>query len=100
MLEGNMRTVGYGLIGSGFVSTIHSESISRVKGANVTAVASQTPGKAAAFAAKHRIPNHFEDYRAILESPEVDAVVLGIPNDLHCEVTVAASQAGKHVICE
>src|SRR5258708_4027875 len=95
-----METVRYGLIGSAFVSTIHAESIARVKGAQITAVASPSPGKATEFAGKHGIPNHFSEYRALLESPEVDAVVLGLPNDLHCEVTVAAAQAGKHVICE
>jgi myo-inositol 2-dehydrogenase/D-chiro-inositol 1-dehydrogenase len=95
-----METVRYGLIGSAFVSTIHAESIARVKGAAVAAVASPSQGKAAEFAVKHGIPNHFSDYRALLESPDIDAVVLGLPNDLHCEVTVAAAQVGKHVICE
>ena len=95
-----MERVRYGLIGSGFVSTIHAESIARVKGAEVSAVASPSPGKAAAFAAKHGIPNHFSDYRGLLESKNVDAVVLGLPNDLHCEVTEEAARAGKHVVCE
>src|SRR5262245_62044803 len=95
-----MDTVRYGLIGSAFVSTIHAEAIARVKGATVTAVASPSPGKAEAFAAKHGIPRHFTDYRALLDSPEVDAIVIGIPNDLHCEVTEAAAMARKHVICE
>src|SRR5436190_1448014 len=95
-----MNTVRYGLIGSGFVSTIHAESIARIKGAWVTAVASPSEGKAAEFAAKHGIPHYFSDYRTLLESPDVDAVVLGLPNDLHCEVTEAAAQAGKHVVCE
>ena len=95
-----MDSVRYGLIGSAFVSTIHAEAISRVKAAEVVAVASPSPGKAAEFAAMHRIPKSFTDYRGLLDSPDVDAVVLGLPNDLHCEVTIAAAQAGKHVICE
>src|SRR5215471_14035194 len=99
MEDGVMESVRYGLIGSAFVSTIHAESIARIKGAQVTAVASPSPGKAEAFASKHGIRRHFSDYRALLDSPDVDAIVIGIPNDLHCEVTVAAAQAGKHVIC-
>ncbi len=95
-----MDRVRYGLIGSGFVSTIHAESLARVARAEVTAVASSTPANAEAFAAKHRIPNHYSDYRKLLEQKDVDTVVLGIPNDLHREVTVASAQAGKHVICE
>src|SRR5438552_6607251 len=95
-----MQTVRYGLIGSGFISTIHAESIAHVKGAEITAVASPTPGKAEGFARKHAVASRCDDYRALVESPDVDAVVLGLPNDLHREVTEAAAQAGKHVICE
>ena len=62
-----MDSVRYGLIGSAFVSTIHAEAISRVKAAEVVAVASPSPGKAAEFAAMHRIPKSFTDYRGLLE---------------------------------
>src|SRR5262245_24851348 len=34
------------------------------------------------------------------ELPDLDLVVLGLPNDLHCDATVAAAAAGKHVVCE
>lgn len=95
-----MNTVRYGLIGSAFVSTIHAEAIARVKGAEVVAVASQTEAHVREFAGKHGIANWFTDYRKMLEMPEIDAVVIGVPNDLHCEITEAAAQAGKHVICE
>lgn len=95
-----MDRVRIGLIGSGFVSTIHAEALARVPRAEVVAVASSNPGHAKAFAEKHGIPRHFADYRDVVALPDVDAIVLGIPNDLHCEVTVAAAQAGKHVICE
>ena len=95
-----MDSVRYGLIGSGFVSTIHAEAIARVKGAVVTAVASPTPLRAEAFAAKHAIPYHYSNYWDLLADSNVDAVVVGIPNDLHCEVTETAAQAGKHVIVE
>ncbi len=95
-----MQNVRFGLIGSGFVSTIHAEAIGRVKGAEVTAVASQSPGKAEAFSGKHGIGFSATDYRAVLDRADVDAIVIGIPNDLHCEVTEAAAAAGKHVIVE
>ncbi len=36
----------------------------------------------------------------LLEMDEIDLVVIGIPNDLHCEVTVAAAAAGKHIVLE
>ena len=66
----------------------------------VLAVASPSPGHAAAFSQQHAIPRHFTDYRHLLDLPEVDMVVLGLPNDLHCEAACRAADAGKHVVVE
>jgi predicted dehydrogenase len=95
-----VRHVRVGLIGSQFVSEIHAESLKRVALAEVVAVASRTEAHAVAFAQKHGIPHAFTDYREMLKMDELDVVVLGIPNDLHAEATIAAAAAGKHVICE
>src|SRR5438105_5537943 len=92
--------VGVALIGSQFVAEIHAESYSHVPDAELVAVASPTPGHAEQFAQKHHIPQAFTDYRRLLELPEVDLVDLCLPNSLHCQATIDAAQAGKHVICE
>ena len=92
--------VRVGLVGSGFISAIHADALKRCAGAEIVAVASPTRGKAAAFARRHVIPRHFTDYRKLLESDEVDLVALGVPNDLHCEVTLNAAVAGKHIVLE
>ena len=92
--------VKIGLIGSGFISTIHAEALKRCADAELVAVASPSPGKAEAFARKHGIPHHFTDYRRLLEMPEIDLVAVGAPNDVHCQVTVAAATAGKHIVLE
>jgi predicted dehydrogenase len=93
-------TVRIGLVGSGFVTAIHAEALAGVPGAQVVGVASPTPGKAERFAAERGIPRHFTDYRQLYDLPDVDLIVLGLPNDLHCEATVLAAQAGKHVVVE
>ncbi|MDA1137393.1 MAG: Gfo/Idh/MocA family oxidoreductase [Planctomycetota bacterium] len=95
-----MRKVKVGLIGSRFVTTIHAESLKTVPDAEILAVASPTEGNAREFAKRHGIANHFTDYRKLLEMDEVDMIVLGLPNDLHCQATVDAAAAGKHVVCE
>jgi myo-inositol 2-dehydrogenase/D-chiro-inositol 1-dehydrogenase len=92
--------VRVGLIGSGFISAIHADALKRCPDAEITAVASPTKGKAEAFARNHGIAHHFTDYRKLLELDEIDLVVLGIPNDLHCEFTENAAAAGKHIVLE
>lgn len=95
-----MRPVAVGLIGSGFASAIHAAALRGVPGAIVAAVASPSEARLARFAAEHSIPRRFTDYRRLLELDEIEVVVIGAPNDLHAEITVAAAEAGKHVICE
>jgi predicted dehydrogenase len=94
------QTVKVGLIGSGFISSIHLEALKRCHNAQVIAVASPSAGKAAAFAKQHGLPHHFTDHHKLLEMDEINLIVVGIPNDLHCAVTVDAAAAGKHILLE
>ena len=93
-------TVGVGLVGSQFITTIHAEALRRVPQAKVLAVMSPTTGHACDFASKHGIAHHFEDLDAMLAMDEIDMVVVGAPNFAHCEITVKAAKAGKHVVVE
>jgi myo-inositol 2-dehydrogenase/D-chiro-inositol 1-dehydrogenase len=95
-----MDRVRVGLVGSGFISSLHAEALERCAAAEVVALASPTPGRAQAFAAKFGIAQHFTDWRRLAELKDLDLIVIGAPNDLHCEMTVAAAAAGKHVVCE
>ena len=72
----------------------------RVAGATVHAVAARDVAKANAFAAKHGIPKVHASYHTLLADPEIDAVYNPLPNGLHCEWTIQALRAGKHVLCE
>jgi len=94
------KKIKAGIIGSQFISHIHALSFKRCAEAEVFAVASPTPGNARTFATKHDIPHHFTDYRKMLAMPELDLVVVGTPNDVHCAVALDAAAAGKHVVME
>lgn len=94
------QKVGIGLIGSQFVSTIHAESIQLVPDAEIMGVMSPSEGHAAGFAKKYGIPHHFTDLDQLLAMEEIQMVVIGAPNYLHCEIAVKAAEAGKHVVVE
>jgi myo-inositol 2-dehydrogenase / D-chiro-inositol 1-dehydrogenase len=95
-----MNKVRVGIVGSQFISSIHVEALSRCAEAELFAVASPTRDNAQSFARKHGIPHHFSDYRKMLEMDEIDIVVLGLPNHLHCQATIDAAEASKHIVLE
>lgn len=92
--------VSVGLIGSQFISTIHAESLRACSQARLAAVASPTPGNAERLAERFTIPKTFTDYCELLRLPEIQMVVVGVPNHLHCRVVLDAAAAGKHIVIE
>jgi predicted dehydrogenase len=94
------KKIGVGLVGSQFISSIHAEAFKKVADAKVMAVMSPTAGHAQKFADQFNIPNHFTRLEDFLALEDIDMVVIGAPNDLHCEITVKCAAAGKHVVVE
>ncbi|HZT17675.1 MAG TPA: Gfo/Idh/MocA family oxidoreductase [Gaiellaceae bacterium] len=66
----------------------------------LVAVASRTQKRADTYAQKWGIPRAYGSYEALLADPEIDAVYISLPNTLHCEWSIRALDAGKHVLCE
>ncbi len=95
-----MDKVRVGVIGSAFSSNIHAEAFEEVPEAVLVAACSPNKAHVEEFARKWKIPVAVTDYRKLVERKDVDAVVVGIPNDLHRPVVEAAAKAGKHVILE
>ena len=67
---------------------------------DLVAVASRDRARADAYARTWEIPRAYASYEALLADPEIEAVYISLPNTLHCEWSIKALEAGKHVLCE
>ena len=67
---------------------------------DLVAVASRTQDRADAYAKEWGIERAYGSYDALLADPDVEAVYISLPNTLHCEWSIRAVEAGKHVLCE
>ena len=95
-----LKKTGIGIVGSQFISTMHAEAIKTLPNAEILAVSSPTPGHAEEFAIKFEIPHHFTQFEDLLAVDGIEMVVIGAPNHVHCELTLAAAKAGKHIVIE
>jgi predicted dehydrogenase len=68
--------------------------------AELIAVASRDQGRADEYAREWEIEHAYGTYEALLEDPDVEALYISLPNTLHCEWSIRALDAGKHVLCE
>jgi predicted dehydrogenase len=93
-----MTKIRAGIIGTGFIGPVHLEALRR-GGATITGLC-DLPERVKRAAAKFDIPEAFGDYRDLVRSPNVDVVHITSPNRFHCEMSLAALRAGKHVVCE
>jgi predicted dehydrogenase len=75
-------------------------AIQKADHCEVVAIASRDPNLADRVAAELGIPIAHGSYEALLADPQVDAVYIPLPNHLHASWTIAAVEAGKHVLCE
>ena len=66
----------------------------------LVAVASREQSRAEAYAKQWEIERAYGTYDALLADPDVEAVYISLPNTLHCEWSIRALEAGKHVLCE
>lgn len=95
-----MEKVRVGVIGTGFGTAVQIPGFQYVPETEVIAVCSARRERAEAAAQRFHIPHAFTDYREMLHLPDLDLVSIVTPPVLHHEMTLAALEAGKHVLCE
>src|ERR1700685_2762062 len=101
----SQKPVGYAAIGLGTISDIFMRACANSQTAKVTALVTGHPEtKGVKYAAMYGIPKSsiytYETFDRIRENKDVEAVYIGLPNSMHCEYTVRAARAAKHVLCE
>lgn len=96
-----MRNVNIGLVGCGRIATlVYLDVLRKLPGVSLTAVAEtdtaqmEKAGRAAPQAA------FYTDYRELLTNPDINAVIICLPNHMHAEAAVSAFKSGKHVYLE
>lgn len=93
-------SVRIGLIGAGFGRRVQLPALRLVPGAQVVAVASSDPERAAQVARELDIPRAFADAEQLARADGIDVVIVSSPPHAHARYAVAALEAGKHVLCE
>lgn len=95
------KPVQWGILGAAkFARQFMGPAIHAASGARLAALATSDPAKAEPFQDFCPDLKVFDDYDALLASPEVEAVYIPLPNHLHVEWSLKALDAGKHVLCE
>jgi predicted dehydrogenase len=89
-----------GVIGTSWYAQTHIARLAKSPSADLVAIAGRDVTKAHGVAAEHGFGHVFGDYRDLIESKLVDAVVIVAPDDLHEEISLAAFASGLHVLCE
>lgn len=88
------------LLGTGLIGRFYTEALQGKRSADRVHVAySRNASRAADFATQYQIPKHTTSLHEAVNDPDVDAVIVGLPNHLHEEAVLAAAAAGKAVLC-
>ena len=95
-----MKTMRVGYIGAGNISGQMAETIARMSEVENYAVAARDPERAREFAERWGFSRAYGSYEELLADPDVDLVYVALPHSHHHRWTIAALEAGHHVLCE
>jgi myo-inositol 2-dehydrogenase/D-chiro-inositol 1-dehydrogenase len=96
-----MKRLNIGVIGAGRIGTVHTETIVRsVPEAQVVAIVDVNIAAAKELAERNMVKSYSADYRTITQNPDIDAVIICSPTDVHALHATVAAKAGKHIFCE
>ena len=95
------QAIRIGIVGAGGVASWgHIPGYKAQKDAEIVAICDVIPGQAAKLAEENGIPHAYTSYAEMFASEKLDAISVCTPNVSHKEISVAALNAGMHVLCE
>lgn len=94
-----MRTIKIGLLGSGDVADLHAEAINTLQGAELAGLWNRTASKGKIKAAQYGCKTYATE-EELFNDPDIDAVFILTNMETHCEYTLRAAAAGKHILVE
>ncbi len=94
-----MKTWNFGIVGAGLIADFHARAIGDLSGAKLVACCDKVEEKARGLAEKYGC-RAYASYEEMLRDDQIEVVTIATPSGLHMEPTIAAAEAGKHVICE
>lgn len=94
------KKMRFAIIGAGVIAPLHARAIVSHPEAELAAVVDAVPEKAAKIAEEFGAAHVYTDTQQMLQECDVDVVCICVPSGGHRDATVAAAEAGKHVLCE
>lgn len=96
-----MKKVKWGVMGTAYIfERDAARGMSLAENCELTAIAGRSLKKAEEFKEKYGFKRAYGSYDELIEDPEIEAVYIPLPNDLHYDWTIKALRKGKHVLCE
>jgi predicted dehydrogenase len=107
-MSGEIRPIGVGMLGYAFMGKAHANGYKKLSYMawppplmpRLVSIAGRSEDAVSAAAARYGFERYVTDWRELVADPEVELFDNSGPNNLHAEPTIAAAEAGKHVICE
>lgn len=96
-----MKKITWGVLGTaGIAKSCTIPGMQQAENCRLYAIAGRSLEKAQRFQEEFGFEKAYGSYEELLADPEVEAVYIPLPNELHCEWTIKALNAKKHVLCE
>ena len=96
----DVRSLRWGFVGTGGIANAMAQVVATTPLAELRAVSSRQMMGANEFADRYDVALRFDDWRAMLESEDIDAIYVATPTSVREEISITAADAGKHVLAE